>query len=80
MWVPAPKYLAHVMYADNPAGEVAFKAGEVDVCQQFIPNIQDLWLKDGLPISTYMDEAPITSVLACPLLGTTLHHTGLITL
>ena len=60
MWgkLPAPKYLAHVMYADNPAGEVAFKAGEVDVCQQFIPNIQDLWLKDGLPISTYMDEAP----------------------
>lgn len=60
MWgkLPAPKYLAHAMYADNPAGEVAFKAGEVDVCQQFIPNIQDLWLKDGLPISTYIDEAP----------------------
>lgn len=60
MWgkLPAPKYLAHAMYADNPAGEVAFKSGEVDVCQQFIPNIQDLWLKDGLPISTYIDEAP----------------------
>jgi peptide/nickel transport system substrate-binding protein len=60
MWgkLPAPKYLAHTIYADNPATEVAFKAGEVDVDQQFIPNIQDLWLKDGLPISTYMDEAP----------------------
>ncbi len=60
MWgaLPVPKYLAHVMYADNPAGEVAFKEGEVDVCQQFIPNIQELWLKDGLPISTYIDEAP----------------------
>ncbi len=60
MWgkLPVPKYLAHAMYADNPAGEVAFKAGEVDVCQQFIANIQDLWLKDGLPISTYMDVAP----------------------
>lgn len=56
--LPVPKYLAHAMYADNPAGEVAFKAGEVDVCQQFIPNIEDLWLKDGLPISTYLDEAP----------------------
>lgn len=60
MWgaLPAPKYLAHAIYADNPAGEVAFKAGEVDVCQQFIPNIEDLWLEDGLPISTYLDEAP----------------------
>lgn len=60
MWgtLPAPKYLAHTIYADNAAGEVALKAGEVDVCQQFIPNIQDLWLKDGLPISTYINEAP----------------------
>ncbi len=60
MWgkLPAPKYIAHTIYADNAATEVAFKAGEVDVDQQFIPNIQDLWLKDGLPISTYMDEAP----------------------
>ncbi len=60
MWgkLPVPKYLAHTIYVDNPATEAAFKAGEVDVDQQFIPNIQDLWLKDGLPISTYMSEAP----------------------
>ncbi len=60
MWgtLPVPKYIVHTIYADNPAGETALKAGEVDVCQQFIANIQDLWLKDGLPISTYMDEAP----------------------
>lgn len=60
MWgkLPAPKYLAHTIFTDNAAGAVAFKAGEVDVCQQFIANIQDLWLKDGLPISTYMPEAP----------------------
>lgn len=54
----APKYLSHAIYADNSAVEVAFKAGEIDVNQQFLPNIQDLWLEDGLPISTYMDEAP----------------------
>jgi peptide/nickel transport system substrate-binding protein len=60
MWgkLPIPKYVAHAIYADNPAGETALKAGEVDVCQQFIANIQNLWLKDGLPISTYLDEAP----------------------
>lgn len=60
MWgkLPIPKYIAHTIYADNAASEVAFKAGEIDVNQQFIPNIQDLWEKDGLPISTFYDHAP----------------------
>ncbi len=60
MWgaLPAPKYLAHVIYKDNNAGFLAFKAGEVDVSQQFNANIQDLWLKDNLPVSTYLPEAP----------------------
>lgn len=68
MWgkLPVPKYIAHTIFADNPASEVAFKAGEVDVCQQFLPNIQDLWLKDGLPISTYMEEAPYQVCLTMP--------------
>jgi len=60
MWgkLPAPKYLAHVIFKDNAAGFTALKAGEVDVSQQFNANIQDLWLKEGLPISTYLPEAP----------------------
>ena len=68
MWgsLPVPKYIAHAMYADNAAGEVALKAGEVDVCQQFIGNVQDLWLKDGLPISTYYEEAPYGVCLTMP--------------
>ncbi len=60
MWgkLPAPKYLAHAIFKDNAAGFTAFKAGEVDVSQQFNANIQDLWLKEGLPVSTYLPEAP----------------------
>ncbi len=60
MWgkLPAPKYLAHVIYKDNAAGTTALQAGEVDVSQQFNANVQDLWLKDGLPISTYLPDAP----------------------
>lgn len=60
MWgtLPAPKYLAHVIYADDAAGLNAFKAGEVDVSQQFIANVQDLWLVDHLPVSTYYPDAP----------------------
>lgn len=68
MWgkLPVPKYLACTLYADNAATEVAFKAGEVDVDQQFIPNIQDLWLKDGLPISTYISEPPYGICVSIP--------------
>ncbi len=60
MWgkLPVPKYLAHTIFKDNAAGTTALQAGEVDVSQQFNANVQDLWLVDGLPISTYLPEAP----------------------
>jgi peptide/nickel transport system substrate-binding protein len=68
MWgsLPAPKYLCHAIYADNNAGFLALKAGEVDVSQQFNANVQDLWLVDNLPISTYMDEAPYGVTASLP--------------
>jgi peptide/nickel transport system substrate-binding protein len=60
MWgkLPVPKYLAHTIFKDNAAGTTALQAGEVDVSQQFNSNVQDLWLKDNLPISTYLPDAP----------------------
>ena len=60
MWgkLPVPKYIAHAIYADNDAALVAFKAGQIDINQQFVANIQNLWEVEGLPIATYMDEAP----------------------
>jgi peptide/nickel transport system substrate-binding protein len=60
MWgkLPVPKYLAHTIFKDNAAGTIALQAGEVDVSQQFNSNVQDLWLVQGLPISTYLPEAP----------------------
>jgi peptide/nickel transport system substrate-binding protein len=60
MWgkLPAPKYLAHTIFKDNAAGTTALQAGEVDVSQQFNSNVQDFWLKQDLPISTYLPEAP----------------------
>ena len=60
MWgkLPAPKYLAHTIFKDNAAGTTALQAGEVDVSQQFNSNVQDLWEKQNLPISTYLPEPP----------------------
>lgn len=60
MWgkLPAPKYLAHVIFKDNAAGSVALAKGEVDVSQQFNSNVNLLWESYGLPISTYLPEPP----------------------
>ena len=60
MWgkLPVPKYLAHQMFKDNAAGSVALAQGEVDVSQQFNSNVQVLWTNYGLPVSTYIPEAP----------------------
>ncbi len=60
MWgkLPVPTYLAHTIFKDNAAGTTALQAGEVDVSQQFNSNVQDFWLKQNLPISTYLPDAP----------------------
>jgi peptide/nickel transport system substrate-binding protein len=60
MWgkLPVPKYLAHTIFKDNAASAVAFKKGEVDVSQAFNPNIELMWLKDRLAVSTYLPDPP----------------------
>lgn len=79
MWgsLPVPKYLAHTIYADNNAGFLALKAGEVDVSQQFNANVQDLWLVDGLPISTWYDDAPYGLTASLPTAYYNLNSFGL---
>ena len=79
MWgkLPAPKYLAHVIYPTNADGTDALKAGEVDVSQQYIENVQNLWLTDKLPISTYMDAAPYSICASLPTAYFNLNSNGL---
>jgi peptide/nickel transport system substrate-binding protein len=79
MWgkLPVPKYLAHTIFKDNAAGTTALKAGEVDVSQQFNSNVQDLWLKDGLPISTYLPDAPYDIGASLPTAFYNLNSPGL---
>ena len=68
MWgsLPVPKYIAHTIYADNAQTEVAFRQGEIDVGQIFVPNVQDLWEEEGLPVSGYMLEEPYGICLTMP--------------
>ena len=64
--LPAPKYLEHVIYGDGNAATAAFSTGKVDVCQLYIPNVEDLWLKDGKPASTYISQAPYNICTTMP--------------
>lgn len=79
MWgkLPAPKYIAHTIFADNNAGQVALAAGEVDVSQQFTTDVQKLWEEQELPISTYIDEAPYGVCATMPTLWFNLDRPGL---
>ncbi len=58
MWgkLPVPKYIGHNIFKDNASGDTAFKAGEVDVSQQFISDVQSMM--SGGKISTYLPELP----------------------
>ena len=60
MWgkLPAPKYIVHNIFKDNASGDAAFREGQVDVGQQFTSQIWKMWENDGLPIETYLPEAP----------------------
>ncbi|MBI1295071.1 ABC transporter substrate-binding protein [bacterium] len=79
MWgkLPVPKYLAHVIFKDNAAGTTALQAGEVDVSQQFNSNVQSLWEDDGLPISTYLPDAPYNIGASLPTAFFNLESPGL---
>jgi peptide/nickel transport system substrate-binding protein len=60
MWgkLPSPKYLVNTILSDNAAIRAAFQTGEIDVSQAFMPNVHLLWEDDGLPVSTYFQDAP----------------------
>jgi peptide/nickel transport system substrate-binding protein len=55
--LPVPKYIAHRIFSDRDSEEAAFKRGEVDVSQQFIPQVGEL--RESNPrIKTYLSDAP----------------------
>ncbi|AEF82454.1 ABC transporter substrate-binding protein [Leadbettera azotonutricia] len=55
--LPTPKYVAHNVYKDNTSGDEAFRAGQVDMSQQFITQVWRIW-ESGAPVETYIPQAP----------------------
>jgi peptide/nickel transport system substrate-binding protein len=77
MWgkLPVPKYIAHNIFKDNAAGDTAFKAGEVDVSQQFISDVASMM--SGGKISTYLPESPYYLAATMPTAWFNLKKPGL---
>jgi len=56
--LPRPKYIAHVIYKDNPSASLAVERGDVDWVGLFIPSVWEMWEKKKLPIGTWYKEKP----------------------
>jgi peptide/nickel transport system substrate-binding protein len=58
LWgLPAPKYMVHVIYRGNESGNLALETGDVDVSQQFVPQIWKMW-EGGKPVGTWLKAPP----------------------
>jgi peptide/nickel transport system substrate-binding protein len=55
---PAPTYIVHPIFKSNDDGNLAFQRGEVDLSQQFTPQIWQIWEKMGQPAGTWFKQEP----------------------
>jgi peptide/nickel transport system substrate-binding protein len=56
--LPAPKYVVHPIFKTNDAGNLAFQNGDVDLMQQFTPQIWKMWEEKNLPVGTWYKNEP----------------------
>ncbi len=68
-----PTYLVHPIFASNDAANLAFSQGQLDLSQNFIPEVWTL----GENISTWTDEAPYYLPGTIPLLWINVNKPGL---
>ncbi|NMB13214.1 MAG: ABC transporter substrate-binding protein [Firmicutes bacterium] len=74
---PAPKYVAHPVFKSNDAGNLALERGQVDLSQQFCPEIWKMWEDKGLPVGTWYKEEPYYMPASTPSIYLNLHRPGL---
>lgn len=74
---PAPTYIVHPIFKDNDAGNLAFQSGEIDVSQQFAPEIWKTWQDLGLQTGTWFKDVPYHLPGNIPLLWINVHKPGL---
>ncbi len=78
LWgLPAPKYVVHPIFKSNDAGNLALEQGQLDISQQFAPEIWKMWEDKGLPVSTWFKEEPYHVPGSIPLMFVNVNAPGL---
>ncbi|OJV89498.1 MAG: hypothetical protein BGO39_36645 [Chloroflexi bacterium 54-19] len=66
--LPAPKYIVHPIVKSNDDGNLAFQNGQIDVMQQFTPQIWKMWQEAKAPVGTWFDAPPYYVAGSIPML------------
>lgn len=75
--LPAPKYVVHPIFKSNDAGNLAFEQGQLDLSQQFAPEIWKEWEQKKLPISTWLKSEPYHLPGSIPIMFINVNTKGL---
>lgn len=65
--LPAMTKIIHPIFKSNEDGNLKFQNGELDVMQQFVPQIWKMW-ESGKPVGTYLKDKPYFSPGSMPML------------
>lgn len=74
---PAPKYVVHPIFKSNDAGNLALEQGQLDISQQFAPEIWKMWEQKKLPISTWFKQEPYHLPGSIPIVFINVNKKGL---
>jgi peptide/nickel transport system substrate-binding protein len=66
--LPAPKYIVHPIVKSGDDGNLAFQNGQIDVMQQFTPQIWKMWQDVKAPVGTWLDQEPYYLAGSIPML------------
>lgn len=75
--LPAPTAIVHPIFKGNSDGDLALEQGNIDVSQQFTPQVWQMWEKKGLPVSTWQKTPPYHLPGSIPFLMINIHKKGL---
>lgn len=75
--MPVPKNLVHPIFDSNDAGNLALQRGEIDLSQQFAPQIWKMWEDQDLPVGTWYKEAPYHVPGNIPIMHVNISRPGL---
>ena len=75
--MPTPQYLVHPIFKSNDDGNLAFQRGELDLSQQFTPQIWQMWDRAKLPVGTWFKQEPYHLPGSIPIMHINVQKKGL---